>query len=85
MTPTAIEEATSALVAPLLTLPADQRHALIGQLWDSLQTEAPTPLPAWKIEALHASRAQYLAHPETAVSWGAMQQGMAQKYGWDQS
>jgi hypothetical protein len=45
--------------------------------------ERVSAVPDWKIAVLHASRAQYLAEPKTAVSWNAMQHNMALKYGLD--
>jgi hypothetical protein len=83
MTMTELDCVSDQVVAPLLALSPLQRHDLIGKLWDSLHDEKPVDLPQWKIDTLLASRAQYLAHPETASTWASLQSTFAQKYGWD--
>ena len=65
--------AIAPLAAPLLNLPAAQRLELIEQLWGSLSpTDLDRPLPAWKVDVLDNSKAQYLAEPKSAQSWEAL-------------
>ena len=62
--------AIAPLVAPLLSLPADQRLELIEQLWGSLApTDLDRPVPEWKANVLESSKTQYLAEPKSAKSW----------------
>ena len=57
-------------IPQLLQLSAGQRLQLIGELWDSLaDTPEVVPLTDWQKEELARRKAEYLAHPESAVSW----------------
>ncbi len=69
------DSAIASLVPPLLGLPVAQKLAVIEALWASFtQSDLDQPLAPWKLAALDASKAQYLAHPESAMAWGTLRE-----------
>ncbi len=80
MTIDELEAQTAEIAAPLLALPSAQRHALIGKLWDSLDESDVSP-PIWLLPELERRRAYLEQHPESAVSWEALQAGIKKRHG----
>jgi len=67
--------AIAPLMPPLLNLPAAQKLELIEELWCSLtQSDLDRPVPAWKLEILDQSKAQYQSEPESAQTWETLRQ-----------
>ncbi len=75
-----LDAQTEEIVAPLLALPAAQRHALIGKLWDSLEA-GDVPTPPGLLDELERRRAHFEKHPESAVSWESLQGGIRLRHG----
>ena len=72
------DTAIASLIPPLLGLPAAQKLQVIEELWTSItQSDLDQPLPAWKLDALDGSRAQYERQPESAMSWEALRRETA--------
>lgn len=59
----------------LLALPAPEKLAIIGALWDSIdQASADLPIPDWQMAELNRREAADMTAPEPTVSWDEAQQ-----------
>ena len=53
----------------VLALPADEKLALVSELWDSIESEGLPPLSAEQRAELDRRRAEYEADPSSARTW----------------
>jgi putative addiction module component (TIGR02574 family) len=57
---------------PLESLTAQERIALIGRLWDSLDPVAAAPISPALADELDRRESEADADPEAGIAWGAL-------------
>ena len=60
-------------------LSVEDRLALIGQIWDSIDASGETPLPEWHRRELERRRAAAEAQPEAGIPWEVVKARLADR------
>jgi putative addiction module component (TIGR02574 family) len=60
---------SSVPASELLSLSVEERLAVIGVLWDSLDASGSVPIPDWQAEELKRREAADAANSEPTVTW----------------
>jgi len=73
---------TPELREAVFALPADQKHNLIGELWNDLCDQSDAiPLPQWQIEEVLRRKAAYEANPDSGLTWEEVVASVRAKHG----
>jgi putative addiction module component (TIGR02574 family) len=69
-------------ISELLQLPAAERLYIIGELWDSLDTnQNEIQIPAAHLDELDRRRERHLANPESGSTWQEIEKKIANRNG----
>ena len=73
---------TPELRAAVFALPPDQKHDLIGELWNDLCDRSEnSPVPNWQMEEVLRRKAEFEANPESGMTWDEVVASARAKYG----
>ena len=72
---------TRAILNELLKLSPAERIELALDLWDSVESEEPTPLTTEQMQEMERRYADHLLHPEKASTWEEVKARLMARYG----